>query len=424
MSTDRNYIDNLLQDKFLSFEGEIPVSDWSAIEKRLNKKKKIIWFWWAAIPLLIISGMGSYLVFRTDFNSKTINNTKNSNSVRDFKSSEYTEKDNNKNGEVSIPNTESKDNDFPDETKRDNVNPKAQPIVITDSEEIIPFPNTTLPFEPIGKEVPYLFHGQNYVETQSVQSWGLELNIPKPIYNAPNPLLSYEFGLNFSPAFGLDNLKANKDKTNFINRAYFDAISGSSSLGSGFNNGVHAQMNIGKNWFIRQGIYSTGYSVNHSYDFMITHSWLYVKDVGLKDYLPIAPQNQEHVKHSGKTTIQYIALPLVVGNRTYFNTKTGIESKIGVTFSRLWKASGKTINPTFLTLEPVDSNNTIKKWNSGLTISTGIFFKTKNNFIFTVEPSFSTVLGSAHSKDYPLKTRYYNYGINLNINYILKRNTR
>ena len=44
----------------------------------------------------------------------------------------------------------------------------------------------------------------------------------------------------------------------------------------------------------------------------------------------------------------------------------------------------------------------------------------KNNLIFTVEPNFSTLIGSAQRKDYAVKTRKYNYGINLNVNYVLK----
>ena len=111
----------------------------------------------------------------------------------------------------------------------------------------------------------------------------------------------------------------------------------------------------------------------------------------------------------------------MVGNRTYFTKNMGLETKAGITLSRLVGSTGKTINPTYLTLETIDSNNTIKKWNSGLTISTGLFYKTNNNLIFTLEPYFSTLLSSANTKDYPVKSRYYNYGINVNINYILKR---
>jgi hypothetical protein len=56
-----------------------------------------------------------------------------------------------------------------------------------------------------------------------------------------------------------------------------------------------------------------------------------------------------------------------------------------------------------------------------MSISTGLFYKTNKNLIFTFEPNFATMLVSANPKNNPVKTRYYNYGINLNVNYIFKR---
>ena len=114
----------------------------------------------------------------------------------------------------------------------------------------------------------------------------------------------------------------------------------------------------------------------------------------------------------------------MVGNRAYINKRNGIESKVGINVSKLWSAQGQVVNPTFLNLEEINSNNSIKNWNTGLSISTGWFYKPNNNLIFTVEPNFSMLLSSAKVKDYPVKTSYYNYGINLNLNYVIGGNNK
>ena len=56
-------MDNLLKDKFLSFEGDIPMSDWFAIEEKLDKKRRFAWIGWAAVPLIIIVALSFYLFF-------------------------------------------------------------------------------------------------------------------------------------------------------------------------------------------------------------------------------------------------------------------------------------------------------------------------------------------------------------------------
>lgn len=75
MSNQHTNIDNLLKDKFSSFEGDIPMSDWFAIEEKLNKKRRFVWIWWAALPLLIVASLTIYsLLIKKDLTTfnKTI----------------------------------------------------------------------------------------------------------------------------------------------------------------------------------------------------------------------------------------------------------------------------------------------------------------------------------------------------------------
>jgi hypothetical protein len=116
-----------------------------------------------------------------------------------------------------------------------------------------------------------------------------------------------------------------------------------------------------------------------------------------------------------------VSVPVLIGNRIVLKNSFGFESKLGLNISKYTQSSGKTVDPTYLLLTNTDGNNSIKKWNTGASVSVGLFYKTKNNLIFTVEPNFSTLTGSAYKKDYPVKTIFYNYGINLNVNYLIKK---
>ena len=392
------------------------MSDWFAIEEKLNKKRRFVWIWWAALPLLIVASLTIYsLLIKKDLTTfnKTITVQK-----------EKTPPDLIVKKEITIDKIISQ----PSNSSNYNMGKRVAPI----SETIIFNTNNNSKIGPIETNNIRTYLPESiYLTSKTLGNlWKISLPIveiiiesklPKPNTKKPK-LFSYEFGINLSPAMGIDAIKQNK--SNWINHNYFSSIANSSSLGSGFNNGVHAQINIRKNWFIRQGIYSTTYSVYNNFDYTITEFTNTLVGKGITGYGPLNPSDYIHIQQSGKASIKYISLPLLVGNRTYINKNWGIESKIGVNVSRLWNAKGQIVNPTYLNLEDINSNNSIKKWNTGLSISSGVFIKTNNNLIFTVEPNFSTLLSSARSKDYPVKTRYYNYGINVNLNYILGGNKK
>ncbi|MFM9944743.1 MAG: outer membrane beta-barrel protein [Bacteroidia bacterium] len=412
-------MDNLLRDKFLSFEGDIPMSDWYAIEAKLDRKRRFAWIWWAALPLVIVAGLSLYslllnykvetiaqptILKKTTPTKESISKEQKSTKEKDLKSadtnppntfiiattSKYLEKDHKK-----IKENHGSQNNISEQNT-----------------------NSTLQLEPINlssKQINSLWK-YSFVLPTAFENNIAEKNLPK--IKSPS-IFSYEFGVNLAPAAGLDAIKGNK--SNMLNQSYFSSIAGSSSLGTGFNQGIHAQINIGKHWFLRQGIYSSNYSVSHNYSYTIDSAPRITLGKGIYDYDPLDPSEIENIQYSGKATIKYLSLPIMVGYRTYIGQKMGFEGKIGFNASRLLSADGKTVNPTYLNLEPINSNNSIKKWNTGMSISAGWFYKSNNNLIFTVEPNFSTLLGSARNKDYPVKTRYYNYGINVNVNYILRK---
>jgi hypothetical protein len=408
-------MDNLLKDKFLSFEGDIPMSDWFAIEEKLDKKRRFAWMWWAAIPFIIIVGLSFYL---TIFNKS--NNAVELKTVKEFINSEnqtvdtkdFSKKSSNTNSEINpeIKPTKSA-NTVKKHFEENNVDLVNE---IADEDNV-----SKNVFEQIiisGKSISKLWN-YSIPTIEKIK----DLEVSKPSHKRTNRF-SFEFGINLSPAMGMEAIKENK--SNFINRSYFSSIAGSSSLGNGFNNGIHAQVNIGKNWYVRQGIYSTNYTVAHNYNYTITEWAGVTKNVGIEFYLPRNPSEHEHIKYEGKASIKYISLPLMVGNRAYINKRNGIESKVGFNVSKLWSAQGQIVNPTSLNLEEINSNNSIKNWNTGLSISTGWFYKPNNNLIFTVEPNFTMLLSSAKVIDYPVKTSYYNYGINLNLNYVIGGNNK
>jgi opacity protein-like surface antigen len=409
-------MDNLLKDKFLSFEGDIPMSDWFAIEEKLDKKRRFAWIGWAAVPLIIIVALSFYLT--------TFNKTNKLTATKPLKDIISPEK--------KIVTSK----DFSDFSGKNNpeTNPEIRSNKLSNSyRKNLVKNNVDLVVDEIPQETnasKSIFEAISIASKPITMFWNFsiptlekikDLEVSKPSSKKTN-LFSFEFGINLSPAMGLEAIKENK--SNFINRSYFSSIAGSSSPGNGFNNGIHAQVNIGKNWYVRQGIYSTNYTVTHAYSYIITEWANVTKNIGIEYYLPRNPSEYEHIKYEGKASIKYLSLPLMVGNRAYINKRNGIESKVGVNVSKLWSAQGQVVNPTSLNLEEINSNNSIKKWNTGLSISAGWFFKPNNNLIFTVEPNFAMLLSSAKVKDYPVKTSYYNYGINLNLNYVIGGNNK
>lgn len=418
MSDIRKHSDDLLRDKFLSFEGDIPMSDWDIIADRLEKKRRFAWIWWAAIPFILISGL-SILTYHFSQKQSVINGNLivEKEIIVQEKSSSAIEQSNSDKTEIPEENTAFNSQSISTSSQSEAATIKSNSPKFNDLEaeqgnkQLQPLFDieTILMY---GQSVPQLWHAT----PEKVTLFTIEPIVHPKRKDKERIKITYEAGVNIAPAMGLDKIKENKVRS--IHKEYFASIAGSSILGSGFNNGLHFQINLGNKWYLRPGIYSSEYSVYHQYNYIdsvaprvndnneITH---YVKRI-----------NPEVISYNGKSSIKYITVPLIFGNRTSLNTHWGIESKLGFNVSRLLDASGQWVNPTNLELQSINSNNSIKKWNTGMSISTGLFYKTNKNLIFTVEPNFATMLGSANPKNNPVKTRYYNYGINLNVNYILK----
>jgi len=426
MSDIRKHSDDLLRDKFLSFEGDIPMSDWDIIADKLDKKRRFAWIWWAAIPLILISGLSILTYHFTQKQSLNENKLVSKSKVIILEKPMVNPKlDDIKNVNPELENaskigSNSSANEKFSSPKAKSGSPKS---ANNSSNE-----NT-------GKDLPLNLNNSIFeildINSQAVPDLWVALPLkleffkletiihPKPKQDKTKISISYEAGVSIAPAMGLDKIKENKVRS--IHKDYFSSIAGSSVLGSGFNNGLHFQINFGNKWYVRPGIYSSEYSVYHNYNYTYDAIPVINANNEIRSYIFGPP---ETVNYSGKSSIKYITIPLMLGNRISLTKNWGIESKLGFNVSRLLDASGQWVNPTFLSLESINSNNSIKKWNTGMSISTGLFFKTNKNLIFTVEPNFATMLGSANQKNSPVKTRYYNYGINLNVNYILKGRNR
>jgi hypothetical protein len=281
VSEQRQHMDDLLRDKFLSFEGDIPMSDWSAIEDKLNKKKRFAWLWWAAIPLLLIGSISFYALLNQDSSNNFVKQSEikerkeivKENHVID--NSEPTTPSTSENLEikksgnrlnnskkgVQVSEADNSNNQKTNKEKLFTEETDLAPVLIqptvsnSNSSEIIEMFNKPVQFN----KVPFL----NHTELAGF------LTLEKP--KAPKKLnLAFEVGLNLSPAMGMDAIKENRSK--MIHRSYFSSIAGSSSLGNGFNTGINAQVNLNKNWFIRSGLYSSNYSVYHNFNYTITEA--------------------------------------------------------------------------------------------------------------------------------------------------------
>lgn len=419
MESNHKHIDDLLREKFSSFEGEIPLSDWNAIEARLDNRKRLAWFWWAAAGLLLVACVSFFTIYfssksKTTIATKTIvvkdkniQQAEPSTNNKSEKSQIQLESNPVKGAIKKVENTSVNSSNYVNPVKEINNNFTSPELIQTTS---------NIEFVSLKSIFPVLFLFDNHFDPKMVAS--LNLQRPEPLkIDDKESKLSFEIGLNLSPALGKDAIRSNKDRLNWINSSYFNSIKGSSSIGNGFNSGLNLQINYGSKWYLRTGMYSTKYTSSKNYNYTI-NSFPNVTNSGIQGYMPIAP---ETVSYSGVSTIKFVSVPVLIGNRIVLKNSFGFESKLGLNISKYTQSSGKTVDPTYLLLTNTDGNNSIKKWNTGASVSVGLFYKTKNNLIFTVEPNFSTLTGSAYKKDYPVKTIFYNYGINLNVNYLIKK---
>ena len=423
MNSERRHMDDLLRDKFVAFEGEIPLSDWSAIEKKLDRKKRHVWIRWAAVLLIPLA---AWILYKGFYSNKIKPVNKESN-------------------HIPVPEIISPGSTLPLETE--HIVPDENKSELNGSSETIsPIQHKKITGNPVKKQVPLkspekenadspqsekftifklasLMSPDIYsmpVQEEVQKAKDLGLVYPLPTNHHKNHSFILEAGIHSAPlALGLDAIKENKGT--LIHRAFFNDIAGSSSMGNGMNNGVHIQLGWHDSWFIRSGLYLTNYSVYHKYQYTITEAPRFNSKNEISDYVPIAP---ETVSYSGNASIKYATVPLMAGKRIYLNNHLGIESRVGIQLSMLRSSEGYDVNPTYLNLESLNSNNSIRKWTAGMSAAAGVFYKTNNNLIFTVEPNYSTLLGSAKTSNYPVKTRLYNYGLNLNLNYILKGGNR
>lgn len=421
MSDLRKHSDDLLRDKFLSFEGDIPMSDWEIIAQKLERKKRPLWIWWAAVPLLLVSILFVLSYYRGGLTTQpgTTNNKDHKHGQTEKRS---TQTGNTVPGAPEVASGEIADKPERTERRQSNgpsnlVNKEippyapADPVIEKQAGPAAPFFEWTgIAFKTL-EGIPYTAHKQPEMVV-------FTLNRPVKIKpDKPKFRPEIEIGINLAPNFGLDKIKTANSK--MVHKSYFNSIAGSSGFGSGFNNGLNIQVNLKSGWYLRTGIYSSDYSVFHAYNYLITE----VPRVNAQNEItddPYTPIPAIHIQHSGKSTLKFVSVPVQLGNRWLFGQHTGIETRLGVNLSHLTKATGQVANPTFLHLEEINSKNSIKNWNTAVQVSTGVFYKTKNSLIFTVEPNFATLISSATQKEHPVKTRYYNYGINLNVNYILK----
>lgn len=404
MSKENNHIDNFLKDKFNSFEGNIPLADWNVIEKKLNqRKRRIMFLWFSVTSLLLIGSLTIYFISnnnKTSVNKLTINKPKNTEKLLIHKSPINNDKD-----ELSKKDKIVKHYKL-DKSINSIINLEQQDIRNNSF-------NVYQPLELISKIINDIFEFKTD-EPQKVKNLSLKkvIFIKKEKQNK----ITFETGINLSPAWGMEAIKENKAMNKFINRSYFNSILGSSSFGNGMNNGTNFQINYGNNLFLRTGLYLSSYSIYHNYNYTISEFPNVDTKYGILGYMPTFSKS---VKHEGSSVVKFVTIPFALGNRIYITPKFGLENKISINISRFASAKGKSVNPTYLNLEDIKSQN-IRKWSNGYTLSTGIFYKSKRNFIFTIEPNYSSIIGSAYNKTYPVKTRLYNYGLNFNVNYIIK----
>ena len=387
----------------VQFNGVVQSSDWDAIEKKLNNRKRRITALWSFVGLIFFSSVITYLVY--DNPSKVALQIDNRTDIPENKPL-----DTKVGNPISI--------DLPIEKTTNNLISKIHP---TDK---IVLNNAVIPKNDL--KLSNSHHDEFIIKIKSKaikaisleqQDFDFEKIIIYPISNVEksnnikSSFKGWEYGLSFTPSVSNKIIQENNSLSGLINRNYNQYI-GSQEKSSFANNfGINLSYHISSKIFISSGLYLTQRSEYLNYKYTITEFPI-VTNGEITDYASLNPLAYVNVNHIGSNLYHFIEIPLNFGYKQSISSNFEIRSQFGVSLLSLTKLDGKKGN--FLNLQLEDLTDLkFNNHNIATTIKSGLYFN-KPRFNIGVEPSYSINLNSlTDSKTSALNTRPYSYGINL-----------
>jgi hypothetical protein len=124
------------------------------------------------------------------------------------------------------------------------------------------------------------------------------------------------------------------------------------------------------------------------------------------------------VKANGKTTINYLEIPLMIGYQFKFG-KASIAPFAGISVGYFTKSQGMYINKTITGIEEINDANLMTTFNFNYQLKLQLAFNINDNFMLTLTPQYRNNLFSVSPKSSEISTKYSTFGASFGLSYKL-----
>ena len=124
------------------------------------------------------------------------------------------------------------------------------------------------------------------------------------------------------------------------------------------------------------------------------------------------------VKANGKTIINYLEIPLMMGYQFKFG-KVAIAPFAGISVGYFTKTQGMYINKTITGIEEINDANLMTTFNFNYQLKLQLAFNINDNFMLTLTPQYRNNLFSVSPKSSEISTKYSTFGASFGLSYKL-----
>jgi hypothetical protein len=191
-----------------------------------------------------------------------------------------------------------------------------------------------------------------------------------------------------------------------------DIIEASERGGIAFNAGVDVRYHLGNNVFIGSGLAYIQTKITGNYAFDITNTPIIDGYGNITSYTELS--EPVAIDRGIIQTFQYVQLPLHISYQPWVANRLRLNIEGGISFIRLFSASGATIDHQ--TLTPIDLESLTFYRNLGsFDFKVGILYYVNPQVAMGVEPTLMYFNRSLFEDDYPLYMVPWSVGVNFSV---------
>ncbi len=204
-----------------------------------------------------------------------------------------------------------------------------------------------------------------------------------------------------------------------VNKDFEKIAELSEKSAAGFQVQLGMQLNIGAHWFVQSGFNYSEKREWVKYNHVLKEFPIVRASEQKLEYAPLNPSQWVQVSHQGNNEYSFLEIPVQVGYRSNLGPKFEWRTRMGVSYWRLLETNGSKINPTDLLLEDLGTTKNYRNNSLGTAVYSGLYYKLNNQWQVMAEPSASVSLTNL-TVNTPVKTRPYQYGLNIGVQYRIK----